>query len=88
MIQTKCFSIVIIFTPKHFFPKQLSKPGRQPGKIPCVENNSPVTDFRWNPFDGNELAVSMDTGVTNVWRIPEGNFKENLTEPKISLEGL
>jgi len=70
----------------HIAIVDLSKPGRQPSKIPCVENHSSVTDFRWSPFDGSVLAVSLDTGVTNVWRIPE-QMKENLTKPDLSLEG-
>lgn len=67
---------------------QLSKQGRQPGQLGTIENGANVVDFAWNPFDDDELAVALDTGVIRVWHLPVGGLQQAVTtEGYIALEG-
>jgi len=39
---------------------QIDRAGRLPDTgVPAVENGSVVTDFAWDPFNNNRLAVGM-----------------------------
>ncbi|KAJ1354745.1 hypothetical protein KIN20_011759 [Parelaphostrongylus tenuis] len=48
----------------------VKKPERLPdGVMDGIFNRGLVTDLHWNPFNDEELAVSIDTGSINFWRL-------------------
>ncbi|KAJ3091287.1 Coronin-7 [Quaeritorhiza haematococci] len=63
-----------------------NKPGRLPPRIPCVLCGTDVTDFKWNPFNHNELVTASDDGKLRVWQISsEGLSDDDLTQPSAVL---
>lgn len=66
----------------------LSKPGRLPDTaINCIINKTKLSDFAFDPFDDDVIAVACDDGVIRVWTIPEDGLTESLTEPDVELKG-
>lgn len=41
------------------------------GIIDGLENRVQLTDLHWNPFRNDELAVGLENGLVNIWRIPD-----------------
>ncbi|CAK8684356.1 unnamed protein product [Clavelina lepadiformis] len=66
---------------------ELAKVGRITGDVPSFENTSPVTDFRWNPFDDRQLAVGLDDGLVKIWQVPDEGLSGTLSEPVQVLGG-
>uniref|UniRef100_A0A1I8AQU8 Coronin n=1 Tax=Steinernema glaseri TaxID=37863 RepID=A0A1I8AQU8_9BILA len=49
---------------------ELDSPCKLPdGVVDALQNRTTVTELQWNPFDETELAVGLDTGRVNIWRI-------------------
>ncbi|XP_050708848.1 coronin-7-like isoform X2 [Eriocheir sinensis] len=64
-------------------------PGRVPeGVTPSVVNGTNVTDFAFDPFNVNSLAVACDDGRINLWTIPESGLKELTNTPTDTLTDL
>ena len=67
---------------------ELNKPGRLPDTvINCIINKTKLSDFTWDPFDDDVIAVACDDGIVRVWTIPEGGLISSLTEPDVELKG-
>ncbi|OZJ05924.1 hypothetical protein BZG36_01201 [Bifiguratus adelaidae] len=56
------------------------RPARLPIKIPAVVCGSTVVDFKWNPFNMNELVTAGADGSIKRWTIPDGGLEEDLLD--------
>ncbi|VDM76824.1 unnamed protein product [Strongylus vulgaris] len=52
------------------------------GVMDGIFNKALVTDLHWNPFDDEELAVSLDVGLINFWRLTKFDGPRNEMEPE------
>lgn len=51
---------------------KLTHPVKLPdGIIDGLQNRVQLMDMHWNPFRVDELAVGLENGYVNIWRIPE-----------------
>ena len=67
---------------------ELNKPGRLPDTgTPVLQHKSKVTDYVWDPFNDNRLAVACDDAKIWIWEIPEGGLTETIDEPTMYLRG-
>lgn len=67
---------------------ELNKPGRLPDTtINSIVNKSKVSDFQWDPFNEETLAVACDDGTIKIWKIPEEGIDRSFEEPDIELRG-
>lgn len=67
---------------------ELSRAGRLTDSvINSIINKSKVSDFSWDPFDDQRLAVACDEGVVKVWQLPVDGLNQSLEEPYIQLKG-
>jgi len=71
----------------HLAVVELSRTGRQPVQLSTVENKAVVVDFSWNPFNDQQLAVGLDTGVIKLWTIPVNGLTNSLVDASLVLEG-
>ncbi|KAJ3210910.1 Coronin-2B, partial [Clydaea vesicula] len=55
--------------------------GRLPPKIPCLINGADVLDFKFNPFEANELITAAEDGKIRLFVLPEDGLKEDLEIP-------
>ncbi|XP_063854302.1 coronin-7-like isoform X6 [Scylla paramamosain] len=63
-----------------------TNPGRLvEGVIPSLVNSNSITDFAFDPFNTNLLAVACDDGKINFWNIPEGGLKQSTNTPTDTL---
>ncbi|XP_018326733.1 coronin-7 isoform X1 [Agrilus planipennis] len=63
---------------------ELKRTGRLPdGVIPALVHGQNVTDFCWDPFDDQRLAVACGDGTVKLWKIPDDGLKEQINEPEI-----
>lgn len=49
--------------------------------VPCLLVLQ-VTDLHWNPFDDEQLAVGLDVGSINFWRLRRSDGPRNEMEPE------
>ena len=56
-------------------------------QLSTVENKAVVVDFSWNPFNDQQLAVGLDTGVIKLWTIPVNGLTNSLVDASLVLEG-
>lgn len=67
---------------------ELNKAGRLPDtNMYSIVNKSKVSDFQWDPFDEETLAVACDDGIVKIWKIGENGLDRWLEEPTIELRG-
>jgi len=67
---------------------ELNKSGRLPDtNIFSLVNKSKVSDFQWDPFDEETLAVACDDGIVKIWKIGTDGLESSLEEPAIELRG-
>ena len=50
-------------------------------------NKSKVSDFQWDPFDEETLAVGCDDGIVKIWRLGPNGLDRSLEEPSVELRG-
>jgi coronin-7 len=66
----------------------LARPGRLPDtNIASLVNRSKISDFQFDPFDENAVAVGCDDGTVKIWNIPEDGLTECLEQPRLELRG-
>jgi len=66
----------------------LERTGKLHDNPPCFNGHSAtVLDTDFNPFNDNIIASSSEDCKVNIWNIPEGGLKENITTPVITLNG-
>ncbi len=66
----------------------MNKFGRLPDtNIFSIVNKSKVSDFQWDPYDEETLAVGCDDGIVKIWKIGENGLDCSLEEPNIELRG-
>lgn len=67
---------------------ELDKPGRLSDSNVCsLVNKSKISDFQWNPYNDEQIAVACDDGIIKIWNIPENGLESSLEEPNIELRG-
>lgn len=66
-----------------------TKEKRQSGGVmpSLVCGNNKITDFAFDPFNFQRVAVGCDNGCIRIWDIPLTGLKESLEEPDITLTG-
>ncbi|EPB71510.1 WD domain, G-beta repeat protein [Ancylostoma ceylanicum] len=52
------------------------------GVMDGIFNKAQVTDLHWNPFDDEQLAVGLDVGSINFWRLTRSDGPRNEMEPE------
>ena len=55
--------------------------------INSLVNKSKISDFQWDPFDDERLAVSCDDGVVRIWQIGADGLQASMEEPSAELKG-
>ena len=49
-------------------------------------HSSPLSDFKFSPFNPSLLATGADDGVVKLWEVPTGGLTSTLSEPKLKLD--
>ncbi|KIH63978.1 WD domain, G-beta repeat protein [Ancylostoma duodenale] len=52
------------------------------GVMDGIFNKAQVTDLHWNPFDDEQLAVGLDVGSINFWRLTRSDGPRNEMQPE------
>ncbi|KHJ95615.1 WD domain, G-beta repeat protein [Oesophagostomum dentatum] len=61
----------------------VDKPCKIPdGVMDGIFNKALVTDLHWNPFDDEQLAVGLDIGAINFWRLTRNDGPRNEMKPE------
>lgn len=55
--------------------------------INTIVNRAKVSDFQWDPFDDETIAIGCDDGIIKIWKIPEEGLENSLEEAHIELKG-
>lgn len=67
---------------------ELDKPGRLSDSNICsLVNKAKISDFQWDPYNDESLAVACDDGIIKIWTIPETGLETSLEEPTVELKG-
>lgn len=67
---------------------ELDKPGRlSDSNVFSLVNKAKISDFQWDPYNDESLAVACDDGIIKIWTIPETGLEASLEEPTIELKG-
>lgn len=67
---------------------RLDNRGRLPDtNISSLVNKSKISDFQWDPFCTDRLAVACDDGIVRIWNIPEAGLDSSKETPDIELKG-
>jgi coronin-7 len=67
---------------------ELNRPGRLPDThIHSLINKSKISDFAWDPFDDETLAVACDDGAVKIWTVPDDGLNDSIDQPVVELKG-
>ncbi|ETN78446.1 hypothetical protein NECAME_02883, partial [Necator americanus] len=65
----------------------VDKPCKLPdGVMDGIFNKAQVTDLHWNPFDDEQLAVGLDVGSINFWRLSRSDGPRNEMHPEKAMK--
>jgi len=49
-------------------------------------HSTPLSDFKFSPFNASLLATGAEDGVVKLWQVPSGGLTSTLSEPKLKLD--